>query len=227
MGSTSKDLLHLEQNSNITALEKSLFMLENARDNPQKKENAMPSSSKSSLRTTAVPESQVLGRLKGFLQVIDEANRKLQTNDKPREDYDIEVLTGEEEHYIEMDLALGVADLHTPEALAAAESALASQREICVPAISDDSHSSYCTEATDDSESETKVNNDLDSYGNCDTEDDDDSYSSFELEANRTSEKFRSNDSGANKLGQFQKSGVKRLACLGKGQKRRKIEMLK
>ena len=80
----------------------------------------------------------VLGRLKGFLQDIDVANLKLNTNvnvsihklichsvlnneisfgvtvelwtlkrwhlmqDKPREDYDIEVLTGEEEHYIEM-----------------------------------------------------------------------------------------------------------------------------
>ncbi|KAF7150333.1 hypothetical protein RHSIM_Rhsim02G0173400 [Rhododendron simsii] len=39
-------------------------------------------------------------------------------------DYDIEALTGNESEYIEMDLMLGIADLHTPEALAAAESAI-------------------------------------------------------------------------------------------------------
>ncbi|KAH9331712.1 hypothetical protein KI387_003820, partial [Taxus chinensis] len=143
MEPTSKDLLNLEKNSNISALEKSLFMLEKATDSSQRKENTTSSTRKGTLKTTVVPESQVLGKLKGFLVVIDEANRRLQTDvqEKHREDYDIEALTGDEEHYIEMDLALGVADLHTPEALAAAESALAGQREICVPTVSDDSDS--------------------------------------------------------------------------------------
>ncbi|KAG6419641.1 hypothetical protein SASPL_121863 [Salvia splendens] len=41
------------------------------------------------------------------------------------ENYDIEVISGDESKYIEMDLMLGIADLHTPEAVAAAESAMA------------------------------------------------------------------------------------------------------
>ncbi|XP_052119036.1 uncharacterized protein LOC127739760 [Arachis duranensis] len=46
--------------------------------------------------------------------------------------YNIEELTGNESKVIEMDLMLGVADLNTPEAVAAAESAISS----CQPAIS-------------------------------------------------------------------------------------------
>ncbi|KAL1352291.1 uncharacterized protein [Arachis hypogaea] len=52
-------------------------------------------------------------------------------NDHP-ESYNIEELTGNESKVIEMDLMLGVADLNTPEAVAAAESAISS----CQPAIS-------------------------------------------------------------------------------------------
>ncbi|RYR53713.1 hypothetical protein Ahy_A06g028932 isoform A [Arachis hypogaea] len=48
------------------------------------------------------------------------------------ESYNIEELTGNESKVIEMDLMLGVADLNTPEAVAAAESAISS----CQPAIS-------------------------------------------------------------------------------------------
>ncbi|KAK4397701.1 hypothetical protein Sango_1245600 [Sesamum angolense] len=73
-----------------------------------------------------IPKSQVLGKVKDFLGVISESNKKLlqEAKDNP-ENYDIEVLSGKESEVIEMDLMLGVADLHTPEAVAAAESAIA------------------------------------------------------------------------------------------------------
>nr|GEZ11970.1 hypothetical protein [Tanacetum cinerariifolium] len=56
--------------------------------------------------------------------------------------YDIEALTGDESEYIEVDLMLGVADLNTPEAVAAAESAIVgSQPVISLDASSSDSES--------------------------------------------------------------------------------------
>ncbi|KAJ8630989.1 hypothetical protein MRB53_024312 [Persea americana] len=69
----------------------------------------------------------VLGRVKDFIGVMAAANKRLQLDaqENSREKYDIEVLNGNESNYIEMDLLLGVADLHTPEAVAAAESAIA------------------------------------------------------------------------------------------------------
>ncbi|KAK9146485.1 hypothetical protein Sjap_006388 [Stephania japonica] len=58
-----------------------------------------------------------------------ESNRKQQDNAvKNSDEYDIEVLNGNENEYIEManlqDFLLGVADPHTPEAVAAAESTI-------------------------------------------------------------------------------------------------------
>ncbi|KAI3457710.1 hypothetical protein Pfo_014373 [Paulownia fortunei] len=120
----SKDLLKLEANttaiSSTSCLESKLFVC--------KKEG--PSSlSEASLQTPTMlplPKSQVLGKVKDFLGVISESNKKLQQDAKDNPDsYDIEVLNGKESAYIEMDLMLGVADLHTPEAVAAAESAIA------------------------------------------------------------------------------------------------------
>eukprot|EP00268_Persea_americana_P027097 TRINITY_DN2658_c0_g1_i5.p1 TRINITY_DN2658_c0_g1~~TRINITY_DN2658_c0_g1_i5.p1 ORF type:complete len:118 (-),score=29.89 TRINITY_DN2658_c0_g1_i5:640-993(-) len=78
-----------------------------------------------------------------------DANKRLQLDaqENSREKYDIEVLNGNESNYIEMDLLLGVADLHTPEAVAAAESAIAgSVSTFPVPASSSGSD----TEDTDD-----------------------------------------------------------------------------
>ncbi|KAF5199719.1 hypothetical protein FRX31_010694 [Thalictrum thalictroides] len=57
-----------------------------------------------------------------------EANARLQHDAKT--DYNFEELTGNESEYIEMDLVLGVADLHTPEAVAAAESAMAGSQSV-------------------------------------------------------------------------------------------------
>ncbi|KAK3001973.1 hypothetical protein RJ639_022282 [Escallonia herrerae] len=74
---------------------------------------------------TGIPVG-VMGKVKDFLGIMAEANKRLQLDARDKsEDYDIEALTGNESEYIEMDLMLGVADLHTPEAVAAAESALA------------------------------------------------------------------------------------------------------
>ncbi|KMZ68925.1 hypothetical protein ZOSMA_226G00270 [Zostera marina] len=98
---------------------------------------------------TLVPKSGVLGKVKDFLGVMDEANKKLQVGGNPSSSsYDIKAipLSGlenirvedssigiddddvddESEEYIEMDLFLGVADLRTPEAVAAAEAAVGS-----------------------------------------------------------------------------------------------------
>ncbi|WOL11920.1 hypothetical protein Cni_G20684 [Canna indica] len=74
----------------------------------------------------AIPRSQILDKVKGFLGVIAEANDKLELDvrEGKHADYDVEVLSGNEKEYIEMDLLLGVADLHNAEAVAAAEAAL-------------------------------------------------------------------------------------------------------
>jgi len=73
--------------------------------------------------TAPLPKSQVLGKVKDFLGEIAKANQKLQldSQNKPPEEYDIEALTGNEKEYIEMDLLLGVADLHSEQAVEAAE----------------------------------------------------------------------------------------------------------
>uniref|UniRef100_A0A6V7QU59 Uncharacterized protein n=1 Tax=Ananas comosus var. bracteatus TaxID=296719 RepID=A0A6V7QU59_ANACO len=76
--------------------------------------------------TMPTPKSQVLGRVKDFLGEMAKANEKLKLDlrEQSPADFDIEVLTGNEREYIEMDLLLGVADLHTAEAEAAAEAAM-------------------------------------------------------------------------------------------------------
>ncbi|KAL5984704.1 hypothetical protein ACLOJK_041325 [Asimina triloba] len=104
--------------------------------------------------TTSVPTSQVLGRVKDFLGIMADANKRLQLEAKNSErDYDIEVLTGNEKEYIEMDLVLGVADLQTPEAVAAAESAMAGSQLIHPSNICSDSSDSDDGDADDNEES--------------------------------------------------------------------------
>lgn len=81
-------------------------------------------------------ENTVLSRVKAFLPVLDEANRKLTMaiQEKGADDFDIEAFGGAERgSYIEMDLAIGVADLHTPEAVAAAERAVGGQISNVLP----------------------------------------------------------------------------------------------
>ncbi|KAL5996652.1 hypothetical protein ACLOJK_007571 [Asimina triloba] len=67
-------------------------------------------------------------------------------------DYDIEVLTGNEKECIEMNLVLGVADLHTPEAVVGAESAMAGSRLIHPSTICSDSSDSEDSDVDDNEE---------------------------------------------------------------------------
>uniref|UniRef100_A0A7N0SZE6 Uncharacterized protein n=1 Tax=Kalanchoe fedtschenkoi TaxID=63787 RepID=A0A7N0SZE6_KALFE len=112
--------------------------------------------------TTPIPRSEVLGKVKNFLDVISEANKKLQeeAKDKSSEDLDIEVLTGNESQYIEMDLMLGVTDLHTPEAVAAAESAISGYQPVISFSDEDDSSDTESEDSSDeDSDVEAKLVN--------------------------------------------------------------------
>uniref|UniRef100_A0A2P2J8M6 Uncharacterized protein MANES_10G087700 n=1 Tax=Rhizophora mucronata TaxID=61149 RepID=A0A2P2J8M6_RHIMU len=98
----------------------------------------------------------VLGKVKDFLGVISEANRQLEQDAKDNSHkYDIEALTGNESEVIEMDLMLGIADLHTPEAVAAAESAT-DHGQLVIPASASSSETeSEGTSDDDDEENAT------------------------------------------------------------------------
>ncbi|GFP96543.1 hypothetical protein PHJA_001798400 [Phtheirospermum japonicum] len=116
----SKDLLKLEVNTktvtSTSCLESKLFVC--------KKDNSFPlfEAPLQKPSMSPVPKSHV----HDFLGIISESNKKLQQDAKNNpENYDIEMLNGKESEYIEMDLMLGVVDLHTPEVIAAAESAMA------------------------------------------------------------------------------------------------------
>ncbi|CAD5316919.1 unnamed protein product [Arabidopsis thaliana] len=115
-----KDLLKLELKnpSSSSAMDSALLMCTDK--NKKKKKMEAPPPSKPTI--APVPKSQLLGKLKGFLGVMAEANKKSEANP---EAYNIEALTGNESELIEMDLMLGVADLNTPEAVSAAEAAIA------------------------------------------------------------------------------------------------------
>ncbi|XP_071703933.1 uncharacterized protein [Rutidosis leptorrhynchoides] len=74
---------------------------------------------------------------------------------------DIEAHTGDESEYIEIDLMLGVADLNTPEAVAAAESAIVGSQ----PVISLDASSS-ASESEDSSDDDSYVDDDVNDENN-------------------------------------------------------------
>ncbi|KAF2294280.1 hypothetical protein GH714_008808 [Hevea brasiliensis] len=156
MGSSSRELLHLEQKnlSAASSIESTLLVCK--RESVSHTKKAPPDGKPT---TSPVAQSQVLGKVKDFLGVISEANKRLQ---KAAEDnslnYDIEVLTGTESEVIEMDLMLGIADLHTPEAIAAAESAISSGQPL-VPSDSDSSETE--SEGTSDND-DNKVESDND-----------------------------------------------------------------
>ncbi|KAF3455786.1 hypothetical protein FNV43_RR00428 [Rhamnella rubrinervis] len=87
--------------------------------------------------TAPIPKSQVLGKVRDFLGVISEANEKLKIDAKENSvNYDIEVLTRNESQIIEMDLMLGIADLHTPGVVAAAESSITGCQPVIPLAVS-------------------------------------------------------------------------------------------
>ncbi|KAL7086480.1 hypothetical protein ACP275_13G005100 [Erythranthe tilingii] len=138
----SKDLLKLEadataiSSSSSSSLESKLFVCK--KDTPFSVSDAPPQTKPTML---PLPKSQFLGKVKDFLGVISESNKKLLEDAKENpEKYDMEVLSGNESKFIEMDLMLGIADLHTPEAVAAAESAMAGRPPVIN--ISDNNNSS-------------------------------------------------------------------------------------
>lgn len=160
MGHTSNDLLHLEHKaSSSSSLESTLLVCKNGSESKLQK----PNHPKGKPITTPLPSSQVLGKVKDFLGVISEANKKLELDakDNSGKDYDIEVLTGNESEYIEMDLMLGIADLQTPEAVAAAKSSIAGFQPV-VPLAG-------CSSGT-----ESEDSSDYDDSDNDDDEDSDD-----------------------------------------------------
>ncbi|KAL7254714.1 hypothetical protein ACSBR1_008959 [Camellia fascicularis] len=151
MAHSNKDLLDLElKNSSSSNLESTLIVCKN--DDLQQSQNSKPTPIDGKPFTSSVPKSHVMGKVKDFLGVMSEANQRLQNDAKDNvEDYDIEVLTGNESEYIEMDLMLGVADLHTPEAVSAAQSAIvASSSETESESSSDDSSDGDSEDDSDD-----------------------------------------------------------------------------
>ncbi|KAL8262908.1 hypothetical protein R6Q59_024257 [Mikania micrantha] len=131
----SQALLALETNAqNPSSEESSLLVCKRDDDDLLKKleaaktkANALPDNKPT---ISALPPSQVMGKVRDFLGIMAESNKKLQQDTMNSKNHDIEALTGDESEYIEMDLMLGVADLNTPEAIAAAESAIASSQPI-------------------------------------------------------------------------------------------------
>ncbi|KAK8622726.1 hypothetical protein V6N13_117630 [Hibiscus sabdariffa] len=66
--------------------------------------------------------------------------------------YDIEVLNGNDSKVIEMELMLGVADLHTPKALAAVESAIGGNQPVTTVSGGDSSSGTESDDSSDGSD---------------------------------------------------------------------------
>ncbi|KAL6010773.1 hypothetical protein ACLOJK_001215 [Asimina triloba] len=77
---------------------------------------------------------------------------QLQLMPNSERDYDIEVLTGIEKECIEMNRVLGVADLHTPEAVAESDSVMAGSQLIHPSTICSDSSDSEDSDVDDNEE---------------------------------------------------------------------------
>ncbi|KAF8676017.1 hypothetical protein HU200_047520 [Digitaria exilis] len=123
MGEPSKELLDLPSEPRPPS--SFIESLLTGRDQQQQQDDKV-GKRKPGQPTDPLPKSQVLGKVKDFLGEIAKANQKLQldTQNKLPEEYDIEALTGNEKEYIEMDLLLGVADLHSDQAVDAAEATM-------------------------------------------------------------------------------------------------------
>ncbi|KAJ1699436.1 hypothetical protein LUZ63_007948 [Rhynchospora breviuscula] len=106
--------------------------------------------------TASVPRSEVLGKVKNFLGEIAKANEQLaiDAQEKPREEIYLEALTGNEKEYIEMDLLLGVADLNSDEAVAAAESNMCGTQSTVIPVACDSSSDEGGEDESDASDNE-------------------------------------------------------------------------
>lgn len=177
MQSNSKDLLHLETEG-LSLESKLLFCTsDGGSQSLNLKPDDLPDNKPNKPEISSVPRSQVLTKVKDFLGVFLENNRKVELEAKKNpEKYDIEALTGEESEYIEMDLMLGVAELHTQEAVSAAESAIASYQPV-IDLDTNDTTESEDTSDEDDIEDTNKSDDD---------DDDDDGGSSLGKESKLT-----------------------------------------
>ncbi|KAM1152336.1 hypothetical protein ACFX2J_034790 [Malus domestica] len=163
MGNTSKDLLQFEhKRASTSPLESTLLVCKNASTKKAQPEGkpgpALP-----------LPKSQVLGQVRDFLGVISEANERLKQDAKDNpENYDIEVLTGNES---QVELMLGVTDLQTPEAVAAAESAIVGCQPVIPLAINSSGEES---EDSSDGDSSSDDSDDEDGSDDSSSNDNDD-----------------------------------------------------
>ncbi|KAA3465370.1 unconventional prefoldin RPB5 interactor 1 [Gossypium australe] len=137
MGSSSKDLLRFEHNKSSSSPLESALLVCKKKDSESQTHEPDPSKKPP---FTPFPKSQA---------------------------YDIEVLNGNDSEVIEMDLMLGVADLHTPQALAAAESAIAGNQP---PIMVAGNSSSSETESDDSSDEESDDDGNDDKETSCPTE---------------------------------------------------------
>ncbi|XP_068321020.1 uncharacterized protein [Pyrus communis] len=169
MGNTSKDLLQFEhKNASTSPLESTLLVCKNASTKKAQPEGkpgpALP-----------LPKSQVLGQVRDFLGVISEANERLKQDAKDNpENYDIEVLTGNESQVVNMELMLGVADLQTPEAVAAAESTIVGCQPV-IPLVINSSGEESEDSSDDDSSSDDSDDEDSSDDSSSNDNDDQDS----------------------------------------------------
>ncbi|KAG0501888.1 hypothetical protein HPP92_001960 [Vanilla planifolia] len=145
MPKTSKELLdHVETPS---ILEKLVMLSKDSMAQSLKSKQHVYTKPKEKPSITQLPQSQVLGKARDFIEVMAKANKDLEmrSQDNPCPNFDIEVLDDNEKEYIEMDLLLGVTDLHTEEAVAAAEASVSSSTKVVGPA-----NGSFCIDGDDD-----------------------------------------------------------------------------
>ncbi|KAM7275711.1 hypothetical protein ACFE04_017577 [Oxalis oulophora] len=155
MEKTSKDLLHLETSSSSSQqLESTLLVCNHHhKDKDNDNENStLPPHRQTRPQIAPIPKSQFLGKVRDFLGIMSEANKKLDLEAKDNADAcNIETLTGNESQLIEIDLMLGVADLNTPEAVAAAEAAIGGRQPDVIP-VDVSSSASESEDSSDDDE---------------------------------------------------------------------------
>uniref|UniRef100_A0ACD5VJ93 Uncharacterized protein n=1 Tax=Avena sativa TaxID=4498 RepID=A0ACD5VJ93_AVESA len=159
MGEPSKELLDLPSGLKPPSFIESLLA--------GREQNKEEGKRKAGPPTDPLPKSQVLGKVKDFLGEMAKANEKLQLDaqNKPPEEYDIETLTGNEKEYIEMDLLLGVADLHSEQAVDAAEATMSGFPP------SGRSLASSSSDSEDDSDEDSDDEPDMSSKDKCDNPD--------------------------------------------------------
>ncbi|XP_027364940.1 uncharacterized protein LOC113871999 [Abrus precatorius] len=158
MAERSKELLQFEHKGTpLSSLESALLVCDNKTQSDTQTKRLPPHATP---LTAPLPPSQLLGKVKDFLGVMSEANKKLEhdAKDNPKS-YDIEEITGNESEVIEMDLMLGIADLHTPEAVAAAESAISNCQPV-IPLAADGNGTDSEESSTDDESDEEVEGND-------------------------------------------------------------------